>query len=127
MLLQIILRARQRLLWNAVAAEALRAAALAAALLIVLLLLGADLFQWKWWIAVPPAMLAVCIFFAIRRLPNPYRTARILDSRLRLFDTLSTALFCFAPESAERFNAETRRAHIRRALEIAQRIRVCDA
>ncbi len=126
MLVELISRARRRLLFNALAAEAARAATIAVALLILLLLLGTDILGWRWLIAMPAAALAAGAFLAIRRLPGRYPTARIVDTRLRLSDTLATALFCSGPES-ERFDAGMRRAQNARAEATARTVRASEA
>jgi hypothetical protein len=59
----------------------------------LLLLLGTDLVNWRWLAALPAAGLAAGAFRACRRQPTAYRTAQLLDERLHLADTLSTAIF----------------------------------
>lgn len=127
MLVQLISRARYRLLFNAMAAEGVRAATVALALLIALLLLGTDILNWRWLIALPAAALATGAYLAIRRLPGPYLTAQIVDARLRLADALSTALFFSGPERGRRWDAGMRRAQCERAAQAAERARAADA
>jgi hypothetical protein len=127
MLFQLISRARRRLLCNAIAAEAARAAAVTAALLTLLLLLGTDILGWHWLIAVPAATLAAGLSLAIRRVPGFYLTAQIVDVRLRLADTLSTALFYSDPEAARRPDTGMRQGQHERALHACQSIRAADA
>jgi hypothetical protein len=127
MLVKLISRARRRLLYNALAAEAIRAATIAVALLIMLLLLGTDILGWRWLVAMPAAALATGASLAIRRLPGRYHTARIVDTRLRLSDTLATALFCSSPESERRFDAGMRQAQNARAEATARTVRASEA
>ncbi len=127
MLLQLISRARRRLFCNAMAAEAARAALVAAAVLILLLLLGTDILSWRWLIAMPAAAFAAGIFLAVRRLPGSYNAARIVDSRMRLSDTLSTALFCLRADAQGRFDPHIRQAQRAEAEAAAARVRAADA
>ena len=127
MLLQLITRARRRLFWNALAAEGVRAATVAVALLVLLLLLGTDILGWHWLIAMPAAAFAAGFYFAIRRLPGLYETARIVDTRLRLYDVLATALFFSRPSSANAWDPGMRRAQADRAQAASANVRLGEA
>jgi hypothetical protein len=127
MLYQLISRARRRLVWNVVAAEGARSAAVTAAVLILLLLLGTDILGWHWLIAMPAATLAAGLSIAIRRVPGFYLTAQLVDARLHLADTLSTALFYSSPEGARRSDPGMREHQHERALRASQSIRAADA
>ena len=127
MLLQLITRARRRLFWNALAAEGVRAATIAAALLVLLLLLGTDILGWHWLIAMPIAAFAAGFYFAIHRLPGLYQTARIVDTRLRLYDVLATALFFSRSPSANSWDAGMRRAQADRAQAASARVHLGEA
>jgi hypothetical protein len=127
MLLQLISRARRRLFCNALAAEAARAVLVATAVLILLLLLGTDILSWRWLIAMPAATFAAGAFLAARRLPGSYDAARIVDHRMRLSDTLSTALFCERADSRRRFDLHIRHAQRSEAEAAAARVRAADA
>lgn len=127
MLFQLISRARRRLLCNAVAAEAVRAASVTLALFIVLLLLGTDILGWFWLIAIPGAVLAAGIAAAIRRVPGAYRTAQLIDTRLRLADLLSTAVFFSRPEAGSAVTEEVRQAQRERANQACRNLRASNA
>ncbi|HWQ56545.1 MAG TPA: hypothetical protein VN442_22855 [Bryobacteraceae bacterium] len=77
--------------------------ALSAALAVVifLLLLGTQILDWQWLIVLPTATLGLGAWLTIRRLPSAYRIAQLIDTRLGLADSLSTALF-FGTEGRER-------------------------
>jgi hypothetical protein len=127
MLLQLITRARRRLFWNALAAEGVRAATIAVALLALLLLLGTDILGWHWLIAMPVAAFAAGFYFAVHRLPGQYQTARIVDTRLRLYDVLATALFFSRSPSATAWDAGMRRAQADRAQAASENVHLSEA
>lgn len=127
MLYRLISRARRRLICNAIAAEGARALTVTVALLILLLLLGTDILGWRWLVAMPAATLAAGAYLASRRIPGPYLTARIVDTRLRLADTLSTALFYSNPDAGRRPDDGMRRGQHERALRASQSVRAADA
>ena len=110
MLLEVVARARRRLLWNALAFQLAVAVIVAFGVLALLLLLGTDLLGWRWVILLPAASLSVGTWIARRRLPGPYPTAQLVDSRLHLSDALSTALFFSRPHPARPCDEGTREA-----------------
>ena len=61
--------------------------------IIVLLLLGTQLLDWRWLVPIPLATLVLGIYATWRALPSSYGVAKIVDHRLGLADTLSTAFF----------------------------------
>ena len=127
MLSEVITRARRRLLWNALAFHFAIAVTVALAVLSLLLLLGTDILDWRWLIFVPAAPLATGIFVALRRLPRPYPTAQLLDRRLKLADSLSTALFFAGPHQAHRCDDGTRQAQQADATRIAASVDIREA
>lgn len=91
MIRQLLENARQRLLYNQLAAQFTFAVSLVLGALILLLLAGTQVLDWRIL-----AVLIVCgaIFGLVRtfrRLPSLYHVAVLIDRRARLFDTLSTA------------------------------------
>lgn len=92
-MLNVIRRARGRLLTNELLAQGVNAFCAALLAFILLLLAGTELLRWEWLLLLPAAAAAVGTFLALRRLPTPYVTAQIVDRRLGLADTLSTAWF----------------------------------
>ncbi|MBM3775232.1 MAG: hypothetical protein FJW37_08720 [Acidobacteria bacterium] len=61
--------------------------------LVLLLVLGAEILAWHWLLLMPALCLAIGFAVLIRRLPSGYSIAQLVDRRLRLADTLSTAWF----------------------------------
>jgi hypothetical protein len=92
-MLRVIRRARQRLLVNELFSQAANAVGVALLAVIFLLLIGTEMVQWQWLLPAPALALAAGIYLALKRLPTPYRTAQIVDRRMGLADTLSTAWF----------------------------------
>jgi hypothetical protein len=92
-MLNVIRRARRRLLTNELCSQAVNAFSAALLAFIVLLLAGTELLRWEWLLLMPAAAAAIGVFLALRRLPSHYTTAQIVDRRLKLADTLSTAWF----------------------------------
>src|SRR4051812_31251814 len=110
MLSEVITRARRRLLWNALAFHFAIAVTVALAVLSLLLFLGTDILDWRWLVIVPAVPLAAGTYIALRRLPASYPTAQLVDRRLKLADTLSTALFFTEPHHAHRCDDGARQA-----------------
>jgi len=63
------------------------------AAIVILLLLGTDALTWYWGAMIPLAAIAAGVYLAYRRRPSTYRAAQIVDRRMALADTLSTAVY----------------------------------
>ena len=124
MILEVIARARRRLLWNAMAAEGARAVCTGLGLLILLLLLGTDILNWHCLVMVPAATLLAGACLTWRRLPDGCAAAKLLDNRLGLRDALSTALFFWPNHPPRRFDEGMRQAQRSYASRIAASIDV---
>ena len=119
MLLEVVARARRRLLWNALAFQLAVAVIAAFGVLALLLLVGTDLLGWRWVIILPAVSLSVGTWIAHRRLPGAYPTAQLVDYRLNLSDALSTALFFTRPHPTRRCDEGARQAQLAQAIRIA--------
>src|SRR5579863_9641009 len=91
MIRQLLENARQRLLYNQLAAQFTFAVSLVLGAIILLLLAGTQILDWR-----VLAVLIVCgavfgLVRTVRRLPSLYHVAVLIDRRARLFDSLSTA------------------------------------
>jgi hypothetical protein len=64
----------------------------AMAAFILLLLFGAEILNWQSLVVIPLAAAAAGFYLAFRKLPSPYVVAQLIDHRLGLADTVSTAL-----------------------------------
>jgi hypothetical protein len=85
-------RARRRFFYNELFAQGANLASAALFAVILLLLAGTEVLHWQWLAALPLGAAAVGLYAAWRRQPSVYRAAQLVDSRLGLSDTLSTAL-----------------------------------
>ena len=91
MIRQLLESARQRLLYNQLAAQFTFAVSLVLGAVILLLLAGTQILDWR-ILAVLVACGAIFgVVRTIRRLPSLYNVAVLIDRRARLFDSLSTA------------------------------------
>jgi hypothetical protein len=89
----LVRRARRRLLHNELFSQAANAGSAALGAFILLLLLGTQVLNWQWLLLIPLAALAVGLYMVRRRLPSAYAAAQLVDRRLGLADTISTALY----------------------------------
>ena len=92
-MLSAIRRARRRILANELLAQGVNAFCAALFAFILLLLAGSEVLRWEWLLLLPAAAAGIGVILALRRLPSPYVTAQIVDRRMGLTDTLSTAWF----------------------------------
>ena len=118
MVFETVRRARRRVLANEVVRQGAYSFSAALGSLILLLLLGTQILNWPWLIALPAATLAVGIYATWRRMPSPYEVAQHVDRRLDLSDSLSTALF-FAVPSGRGGSEDVRRAQRSQAERLA--------
>jgi hypothetical protein len=91
MIRQLLENARQRLLYNQLAAQFTFAVSLVLGAFILLLLAGTQILDWRIL-----AVLVACggifgLVRTLRRMPSLYRVAVLIDQRAQLFDALSTA------------------------------------
>jgi hypothetical protein len=98
--LKLLIRVRGRLLLNELLSQGATTVCAALVAVIVLLLAGAQALDWRWLLPLPVVTAAIGIWRARKRLPRPYTTAQLLDRRLDLADTLSTA-FYFSQRDAD--------------------------
>jgi hypothetical protein len=90
---ELIRRARRRFLNQELMSQGANTFSAGLAAFIVLLLLGTEVLNWYWAALIPLAAIGTGIYRAYRRRPSPYRAAQIVDHRLALADTLSTAVY----------------------------------
>lgn len=93
MIVELVRRARRRLLWNVILAHMAVLASVVAGCVILLLMMGTRILDWRLLAAAALAAFVTYVWRAARKMPSPYRTAQVIDRRLRLEDSLSTALF----------------------------------
>lgn len=93
MVSELVGRARRRFLCNEMLAQGAWALSAAMGAVIVLLLLGTQILDWQWLLLLPLATCVLGTWRTWRRLPSRYGVAQIIDRRLGLADTLSTACY----------------------------------
>ncbi len=111
----LVRRARRRLFRNELLKQGANAVSVAMAAFILLLLLGTQVLEWQWLVLVPLCAAAVGFYLARRKVPPPYVVAQLIDHRLGLADTLSTALFFQLPGAPAAHSEEVRRLQLEAA------------
>src|SRR5258708_25612870 len=89
----LIRRARRRYIANQFLSQGAYALSDGMAGVILLLIAGTQILDWPFLVAIVGATLALLTWRTLRRVPTPYAIAQLVDRRLLLADTLSTALF----------------------------------
>src|SRR5690242_19914695 len=90
---ELAVRARRRLFWNEVLAQGTCALSVGLGAVVLLLVLGTQVLDWRWLIALPALTLGIGIYRTSRRIPGLYPAAQLIDKRLNLADSISTALY----------------------------------
>ena len=126
-MLVLVRQARRRLLQNELLHQGANACSAALLAFILLLLVGAQILNWQWFLLIPAAALAVGLYRTRKRLPSSYRVAQIVDTRLNLSDTLSTAWYFSDEAAGGRILQEIRRSQAERAEEAARTVDVRQA
>jgi hypothetical protein len=120
----LVRRARRRILYNEVFSQGANAASVALLAFILLLLFGTQVLNWPWLVSVPLCAAAWAFYRVRERLPSTYRVAQILDDRLRLADTLSTAQFFSENPAPSQWSEEICRLQYERADRLAKSVDV---
>ena len=115
----LVSRARRRLFHNELFSQGALAAVAILIALILLLLLGTQILDWRLMLLVSTLAVAAALYRARRRLPAPYAAAQVVDRRLGLADTISTAVY-FQEEPGARVSAPVRQCQLARANRAAQ-------
>jgi hypothetical protein len=90
--LTLVDRARRRLFHNQLFAQGAHAAVAILIAFILLLLAGTRFLDWRWMALVSTITVAAALYRARQRLPSPYGAAQVVDRRMDLADTISTAV-----------------------------------
>jgi hypothetical protein len=121
---KLVREARRRILGNELLAQGANAASIALGAFILLLLLGTEILKWQIVAAVPLLAAAFGLYRLRKRLPAPYAVAQLVDRRLELADSISTALFFSEIEPGAAVPQDVRRAQFESAGKIAQSVDV---
>ncbi|HLK69740.1 MAG TPA: hypothetical protein VKU19_40200 [Bryobacteraceae bacterium] len=107
-MLNLVRRARRRLFGNELLAQGANAASAALVAFILLLLVGSQILNWQWILLIPVVAALIGFFRARARVPSPYLAAQIIDRRMELHDSLSTALYYSQEDAARNVSPEVR-------------------
>jgi hypothetical protein len=118
----LVRQARRRLLKNELLKQGANASSAALIAFIFLLLLGTQILNWEWAILIPLAAVAVGLYRVRKRLPGLYPVAQLIDRRLGLSDTLSTALFFHDNPPASEVSREVREVQFAAAERLSRTI-----
>jgi hypothetical protein len=89
----LIRRARRRYIANELIAQGAYAASVGMAGVVLVLITGTQILDWPFLLAISTLTLALGAYRTLRRVPSAYFIAQIVDRRLLLADTLSTAFY----------------------------------
>ena len=123
-MLTLIRHARRRYLKNELLAQSANAFSAALIAFILLLLFGTELLSWQLVAAIPIAAAGWGVYRSRKRTPHGYQVAQLVDRRLELADTLSTAYYFQQTENSPRVSDGMRRGQLERAEEVAQTVDV---
>ena len=79
MILNFLNRARRRFLWNEVFAQSAFAAALLMGGIVLLLVIGTQILDWRWIVALSLAAFGVALYRTLKRVPSEYKIAILID------------------------------------------------
>ena len=123
-MLELVRRARRRILHNELLCQGANAVSAALAAVILLLIAGTQILSWYWALLLPAAAIVFALYRVRKRLPSLYVTAQTVDRRMDLTDSLSTAIFFESVDSAKRASPDLRRLQLAQAERMAQKVDV---
>ena len=124
---EVARRARRRLFWNEVVAQGTCALSVGLGAVVLLLVLGTQLLDWRWLILLPTLTLGIGVYRTSRKLPGLYPAAQLIDRRLNLADSISTALYFVGRPSSDRAAAEMLQGQLAQAETLADRVDIKQA
>jgi hypothetical protein len=122
--LELVRQARRRLLYNEFLCEGANAFSAALIAFILLLLFGTQILNWYWVLLIPVVAAGIGVYRSVKRVPTTYGTAQLVDHRMDLADTVSTAVFLSQPEAARRVDPAILRWQAESAERLAQTVDV---
>lgn len=117
----LLVRSRRRFVWNEIFSQSVLAACLVSGGAILILVLGTQLLDWFWLALLLAGGIGTGVYRTIMRIPSSYRLAQIVDRRLSLNDSLSTAVFFGEDQTSVSAVSATLRAKQRAMAEQAAR------
>ena len=124
-MLTLVYRARRRLFHNELLSQGAHAAVAILIAFILVLLLGTQLLDWRWMVLVSVLAASAALYRARKRLLSTYAAAQVVDRRMELADTISTAVY-FQDES-RRVSPSIRQFQQERASQVSQSVDVSQA
>jgi hypothetical protein len=121
--LTLVNRARRRLFHNELFSQTAHAAVAILIALILLLLLGTGILDWRWMVLICAGAVVAALYRARKRLLSPYAAAQVVDGRMALADTISTAVY-FQQESERNVSPSIRQFQLERANEVSESVDV---
>ena len=118
----LVRQARRRILGNELFRQGANSGSAALGAFILLLLFGTQILNWQFLLPIPIAAAAFGIYRVIKRLPSPYAVAQVVDQRMALSDSLSTALFFDEVKPDAPVSADVRRAQFEAAGRLAEKV-----
>jgi len=122
MLLTLVRQARRRLIRNDLLSQGANAFCAALFAFILLLLLGTQILDWRWAALIPLAAAGAGIGRTWRQRPTPYTAAQIVDHRLLLADTLSTAYYYSEEDAGAKVSGTIRSWQYSQAERVAETV-----
>jgi len=120
--LELVRRARRRILHNELLCQGANAFSAALVAVILLLIAGTQILSWYWALLLPAAAIVFALYRVRKRLPSLYLTAQTVDRRMELTDSLSTAIFFDNADSAKRASPDLLRLQLAQAEQIAEKV-----
>jgi hypothetical protein len=121
--LTLVDRARRRLFHNELFSQGAYAAIAVLAALILLLLVGTRILDGRWILLFSVLAAGAALYRARKRLPSPYAAAQVVDRRLELADTISTAVY-FREESPQHVSPAICQFQLERAGQVSASVDV---
>jgi hypothetical protein len=123
MIPELIDGARRRYLRNQIVAQSANALSVALGGVVLLLLAGTQLLDWRLLAVVLLATGGIVLYRTVRGTPSAYRVAQVIDHRLKLADSLSTALHFGESQPLDAMRA----AQLAQAEKIAREVDIAQA
>ncbi len=115
----LVRQARRRSLGNELFRQGANSGSAALGAFILLLLFGTQILSWQFLLLIPVGAAALGIYRVKKRLPSPYAVAQLVDQRMELADSLSTALYFQDVQPDSPTSADVRRAQFEVAARLA--------
>src|SRR5437899_11003417 len=89
---------------------------------ILILVFGNQFLDWRWLALIAAVTFPIAFFRTARRVPSAYRVAQIVDDRLELRDSLSTALYFSELRGGRKVSESMRRLQLAETERISRQV-----